>query len=102
MVKLGYNPKEFLIPKPIPRIKLLGKEKNCFFLDDENFCIIEKEHGHRAKPHTCIHYPDIDTEKIKEREKKEDKRADLDMMIDDVDYASRSVLEKVNLAYYKS
>jgi Fe-S-cluster containining protein len=68
LAKLGYGLKEFLDVKPVPRMKVVGKEKSCIFLDKENMCVLEKKHGHGAKPHTCRHYPDINTEKIKEKD----------------------------------
>jgi len=57
LVELGYVPDDFLELKPIPRTKLVGKEKNCVFLNDEIMCTIEKNHGHESKPHGCILYP---------------------------------------------
>ncbi len=68
LVNLGYDLRDFLVLEPVPRIKMVGKEKNCIFLDEENMCILEKKHGKHAKPHTCRHYPDIKPEKLKEND----------------------------------
>ncbi|MEM5871734.1 MAG: YkgJ family cysteine cluster protein [Candidatus Aenigmatarchaeota archaeon] len=68
LVSLGYNIRDFLDVKPNPKMKLVGKQKNCIFLDEKNMCIIEKKHGHESKPHTCKHYPHISKEKIKEKD----------------------------------
>jgi Fe-S-cluster containining protein len=68
LAKLGYDIKEFLEVRPAPRMKVVGKEKNCIFLDKEKMCVLEKKHGHKAKPHTCRHYPEISAEKIKEKD----------------------------------
>ncbi len=67
---LGYSLKDFLVLDPVPRMKMVdsGKEKICVFLDGENMCVLQKEHGKEAKPHTCRQYPEIKTEKIKERD----------------------------------
>ncbi|MEE9323882.1 MAG: hypothetical protein V3U72_05055, partial [Candidatus Aenigmarchaeota archaeon] len=34
----------------------------------KNICTLEKEHGKQVKPHTCRQYPEIKTEKIKEKD----------------------------------
>lgn len=68
IASLGYELKYFLNVKPLPRMKVVGKEKNCIFLDSENMCVLEKSHGHSAKPHTCRHYPKITPEKLKEKD----------------------------------
>jgi Fe-S-cluster containining protein len=68
LINLGYTIHDFLDINPVPKMKLVGKEKNCIFLDKENMCILEKRHGHSAKPHTCKHYPNINSEKIKEKD----------------------------------
>jgi Fe-S-cluster containining protein len=68
LVDLGHDPKDFLVLEPVPRMKMVGKEKSCVFLDEENMCILQKKHGKEAKPHTCKQYPEIKTEKIKEKD----------------------------------
>jgi hypothetical protein len=45
-------------------MKTNGNERNCIFLDGENMCVIEKRHGHDAKPHTCKLYPKIRPEAL--------------------------------------
>ena len=65
---LGYDPKDFLVLEPTPRMKMTGKDKNCVFLDEKNMCVLQKKHGKQAKPHTCKQYPEIKTENIKERD----------------------------------
>ncbi len=70
LVSLGYDPKNFLVLDPVPRMKMVKRknEKSCVFLDEENMCVLQKRHGHQAKPHTCKQYPEIKTENIKEKD----------------------------------
>lgn len=70
LVDLGYHPKDFLVLDPVPRMKMVRREneKICVFLDKENMCVLQKRHGKHAKPHTCKQYPEIKTEKIKEKD----------------------------------
>lgn len=68
LVGLGYDHREFLVPGPVPKMKLRGRSKDCFFLDDETMCTLEKLHGYEAKPHTCKLYPDVRIEKINEKD----------------------------------
>jgi Fe-S-cluster containining protein len=65
---LGYDPKDFLDFEPVLKVKTVGREKNCIFLDKENMCVIEKKHGHAAKPHTCKQYPKMKPEALKEKD----------------------------------
>jgi Fe-S-cluster containining protein len=58
LVKLGYPLKDFLILKPYPRLRLVGKRKNCIFLDEKNLCEIQKNHGYISKPYSCQKFPE--------------------------------------------
>ncbi|MCD6590614.1 MAG: YkgJ family cysteine cluster protein [Candidatus Aenigmarchaeota archaeon] len=60
IVSLGYDLKSFLDTKPVVKAKMVGKEKNCVFLDKDTMCILEKRHGQVAKPYTCRKYPDYE------------------------------------------
>lgn len=64
---LGYQLKDFLVLKPVPRMKMVkgGNERICVFLDKENICVIHKKHGLEKKPHTCKQYPDLKAENLK-------------------------------------
>jgi len=68
MVTLGYRLGDFLETKPQPRMRTVGRERNCIFLDEDSMCALEKRHGHAAKPHTCRHYPGITPEKLNEKD----------------------------------
>jgi len=68
LAALGYILGDFLETKPQPRMKAVGKERDCIFLDKESRCVLEKRHGHSAKPHTCRHYPRMNAERIKEKD----------------------------------
>lgn len=71
---LGYKLEHFLEIKGSrgtlgsPIMRKAGKERNCIFLDGENMCVLEKKHGHEAKPHTCKLYPKIRAEKLSEKD----------------------------------
>lgn len=73
-------------------------KQNVIVVRDCTGAIRYLEHGNIPLPKEVIDYH---REKIAEREKVEKRKADLDMMVDDVVYASRSLLEKADLAYYK-
>ncbi|MCK5022911.1 MAG: YkgJ family cysteine cluster protein [Candidatus Aenigmarchaeota archaeon] len=66
IAKKGYDINRFLSTDPMPRMKNVGKEKNCIFLDKNNFCVIHTRHGHDVKPNTCKQYPKLDKERMKE------------------------------------
>ncbi|MCK4335109.1 MAG: YkgJ family cysteine cluster protein [Methanomicrobia archaeon] len=70
IIGLGYDPKNFLVLDPVPRMRMVKRkdEKSCLFLDRKDMCILERRHGHEAKPHTCRQYPEIKTERIKEKD----------------------------------
>jgi Fe-S-cluster containining protein len=68
LASLGYKLDHFLEIKESPIMKTKGKERNCIFLDRENLCVLEKRHGHEAKPHTCKLYPKIRTERLAEKD----------------------------------
>jgi Fe-S-cluster containining protein len=61
---LGYRLGDFLEIKASPIIKTVGRQRNCTFLDGGNMCVLEKRHGHAAKPHTCRLYPKISSEAL--------------------------------------
>lgn len=66
---LGYPLNHFLIAKPSPRLRLIGKRKNCVFLDEKNLCKLHKKHGHFSKPYACRIYPDNKPKEVYEGEK---------------------------------
>jgi Fe-S-cluster containining protein len=71
---LGYRLGDFLEIRSTgrslgpPIMRTAGKERNCIFLDGENMCVLEKRHGHDAKPHTCKLYPKIRPEALAEKD----------------------------------
>lgn len=65
---LGYKLGDFLEIRASPIMKTVGKERNCIFLDRENMCVLEKKHGHEAKPHTCKQYPKIKLQSLTEKD----------------------------------
>lgn len=53
---ISYSPNSFAeANKGIINIKM--KKQNCFFLDKNNLCEIEKKHGYKYKPEVCKNFP---------------------------------------------
>jgi len=57
LVKAGYPLKKFLITKPTPRLKQIGKEKRCLFLEEDGRCEIHRKFGKQNKPYACRKFP---------------------------------------------
>jgi Fe-S-cluster containining protein len=57
--RLGYKTSFFVNTKGnILAMKLIGKDRRCIFLNDDNSCKIHKEHGFSSKPSVCRIFPE--------------------------------------------
>ncbi len=41
----------------MPRVEYKKGDRGCFFLDEDNLCLLQKKEGHAALPKTCQAYP---------------------------------------------
>ncbi len=58
IVGLNYSTEYFIKLAPHPVLKMVGKKRNCIFLNNDVKCELHEKHGYKSKPFSCRIYPE--------------------------------------------